>query len=309
LSNFSFSRDSCFYPNNREQSIDAPVTGKFQMPELPEVETIIRTLRPTLLNRKIDAARIIRQDIIHPRNTDLAQNLTNRKIAVLERRGKKIIFTLDNSAKFYIHLGMSGRLTLTPPQTPIPTHTHLILDIASNELRFTDPRRFGGIFWLGTNQSPDNDLGPEPLTIQPKELAKRLKRTSRAIKTALMDQKLIAGIGNIYADEALFTAGIHPKIPAKKLTPPQIATLTQSIKTVLNRAIHHRGSTLRDYRDSNNQPGNFQKIHQVYDRAGQPCLTCKTPITRIVLGGRSTHFCPKCQNKKRRPKSASEKSN
>jgi formamidopyrimidine-DNA glycosylase len=270
------------------------------MPELPEVETIIRTLRPSLLNRKIDAARIIRQDVIRPKNTNLARNLTGRTITAIDRRGKKIIFTLDDSAKFFIHLGMSGRLTLTPPQTAIPTHTHLILDIATSELRFTDPRRFGGIFWLGTDQSPDTDLGPEPLTIRSKELAERLKKTSRAIKTALMDQKLVAGLGNIYADEALFTAGIHPKIPAKRLTPPQIANLTQSIKTVLNRAIHHRGSTLRDYRDSNNQPGNFQKIHQVYDRAGKPCLTCKTPITRIVLGGRSTHFCPKCQARKTR---------
>lgn len=299
MSNFSFSRDSCFYPNNREQSIDAPVTGKFQMPELPEVETIIRTLRPSLLDRKIERVRIHRQDVIHPKNTDLTSHLTNRAITALERRGKKIIFNLDDNAKFYIHLGMSGRLTLAAAQTPTPPHTHLILDIASSELRFTDPRRFGGIFWLGTNQSPDADLGPEPLTIQPKELAQRLKKTSRAIKTALMDQKLIAGLGNIYADEALFTAGIHPQIPAKKLNPPQIASLTQSIKTVLNRAIHHRGSTLRDYRDSNNQPGNFQKNHQVYDRAGKPCATCKTPIIRIVLGGRSTHFCPKCQARKR----------
>src|ERR1700722_5170255 len=153
------------------------------MPELPEVETIVRTLRPTLLGRRIEAVRILRQDIITPQKIDLPSKLTGREITGIHRRGKKIIFKLDDSAQFYIPLGMSGRLTLNPPKSAIAPHTHMTMQIAASELRFTDPRRFGGIFWLGTDQSPDADLGPEPLTIQPKELAERLKKTSRAIKT------------------------------------------------------------------------------------------------------------------------------
>jgi formamidopyrimidine-DNA glycosylase len=302
-------RDSCFYPNNREQSIDTAGEAKFQMPELPEVETIVRTLRPSLLGRRIDALRIIRQDIIRPKNIDLNSKLTGRAILAIGRRGKKIIFNLDDDARFYVHLGMSGRLTLDRPQAVIPPHTHLILHIAGGELRFTDPRRFGGVFWLGTHASPDTDLGPEPLELRASQLAARLTRTRRAIKTALLDQKILAGLGNIYADESLFAAGIHPQIPASKLSSTQIARLNRSIKTVLNRAIHHRGSTLRDYRDPNGQPGDFQKIHRVYDRAGKPCVVCGAPIFRIVLGGRSTHFCPKCQNKKRRRQGASVKPN
>ncbi|MGD0462023.1 MAG: bifunctional DNA-formamidopyrimidine glycosylase/DNA-(apurinic or apyrimidinic site) lyase [Tepidisphaeraceae bacterium] len=269
------------------------------MPELPEVETIVRSLRPNLLGRRIDALRIIRQDIIRPKNIDLASKLTGRAIVAILRRGKKIVFNLDDAARFYIHLGMSGRLTLARPQTVMPPHTHMILRFAGKELRFTDPRRFGGVFWLGTHASPDADLGPEPLKLRPSQLAARLANTRRAIKTALLDQKTLAGLGNIYADESLFAAGIHPQVPANELSSIEIARLNRSIKTVLNRAIHHRGSTLRDYRDANGQPGDFQKIHRVYDRAGKPCVVCGVTIQRLVLGGRSTHFCPKCQPPKR----------
>jgi formamidopyrimidine-DNA glycosylase len=267
------------------------------MPELPEVETVVRTLRPLALNRSIDAVRILRPDIIQPGKIDLAAKILRRTITGLDRRGKKIVFQLDDANRFYIHLGMSGRLTHESPQAPMMPHTHLILQIAAGEIRFVDPRRFGGVFWLGTDQSPDDGLGPEPFNLQSKQLTQILSKTSRAIKTSLLDQKLIAGIGNIYADEALFTAGIHPQTIARKLSSSQITRLNRAIKTVLNRAIRHKGSTLRDYRDANGNPGSFQKIHRVYDRTQQPCLVCKTKITRIVLGGRSTHFCPKCQQK------------
>jgi formamidopyrimidine-DNA glycosylase len=131
-------------------------------------------------------------------------------------------------------------------------------------------------------------------------LAIRLKQTKRVVKTALLDQSLIAGLGNIYADEALFAAGIHPRTPSHRLSSAQIAALSREIKQVLRRALRHRGSTLRDYRDANGRPGNFQKLHRVYDRAGQPCQNCRTPIVRIVLGARSTHFCPKCQARSKR---------
>ncbi|HEX4053730.1 MAG TPA: bifunctional DNA-formamidopyrimidine glycosylase/DNA-(apurinic or apyrimidinic site) lyase [Tepidisphaeraceae bacterium] len=271
------------------------------MPELPEVETIVRTLRPSLLGRQFDALRVIRKDIVRPLGADLGSKALHRTIVRLLRRGKKIVFEFDDAARFYIHLGMSGRLTLDRPDAAIRPHTHMILQFGQQELRFVDPRRFGGVFWLGTDQPADSDLGPEPLKMSARQLAARLAKTRRAIKTALLDQKLLAGLGNIYADESLFAAGIDPRTAADKLSRAEISRLNRSIKAVLNRAIRHRGSTLRDYRDANGLPGDFQKIHRVYDRAGKPCLVCRTPIERIVLGGRSTHFCPKCQRNKKAP--------
>jgi formamidopyrimidine-DNA glycosylase len=265
------------------------------MPELPEVETIVRSLRPRIVKRRIDAVRILRADIVQPPDIALDSKILRRTIVHLHRRGKKIVFELEDAARFYIHLGMTGRLTIDRPDAPVQPHTHLILQIGQAELRFVDPRRFGGVFWLGTDGRPDAGLGPEPLKITAKQLARRLSKTRRTIKTALLDQKMLAGLGNIYADESLFTAGIDPRIPANQLSKPQISRLNRSIKSILNRAIRHRGSTLRDYRDADGRPGDFQKIHRVYDRQGKPCTLCRTPIVRIVLGGRSTHFCPKCQ--------------
>lgn len=264
------------------------------MPELPEVETIVRSLRPRIIGRTIDLVRLSRRDILQPADIDLTEKILHRRIVQLDRRGKRILFKLDDAARFYIHLGMSGRLTVEPPAGPVRPHTHLVLSTTAGEIRFVDPRRFGGVFWLGAEGSIDSGLGPEPLKLRAKQLAIRLGKTQRSIKTALLDQKLVAGLGNIYADEALFMAGIDPRIPANELSSSQITRLSRGIKAVLNRAIRHRGSTLRDYRDADGQPGNFQKVHRVYDREGKPCTVCGTPIVRIVLGGRSTHFCPKC---------------
>jgi formamidopyrimidine-DNA glycosylase len=138
-------------------------------------------------------------------------------------------------------------------------------------------------------------MGPEPLLIRPAQLAHRLSRTTRAIKNVLLDQTVLAGVGNIYADEALFLAGIHPLSPSHQLSVEQVRRLNRSVKLTLRRALRHRGSTLRDYVDGDGNAGGFQKLHSVYDRTGKPCRACRTPIERIVLGGRSTHFCPKCQ--------------
>ena len=276
------------------------------MPELPEVETIVRSLRPSLLSRRIDRAQVNRTDIIDPPGIDFAALAKGRTIRNLSRRAKRIVFELDDATRFYIHLGMSGHLSLESPKSPLQTHTHLILDIAGKELRFVDPRRFGGVFWLGKDKSIEEGLGPEPLEMEPHDLAPRLRKVRRAIKTALLDQKLIAGIGNIYADEALFTAQIHPRRLASRLSSDQVTRLSIAIKTVLTRAIEHKGSTVRNYRDANGQPGEFQKVHQVYDRTAKPCLVCGNPISRIVLGGRSTHFCRTCQANP--PKSARKSS-
>jgi len=278
------------------------------MPELPEVQTVVNTLAGRILGRRIATVRLLCDDIVDPPGCDLVGRLQNRIIRAVTRRGKRIVFSLHDGNRFYIHLGMSGRLTLEPADSPILKHTHLILKLVTDathgqsddglHLRFRDPRRFGGVWWIGSEADGngcDDRIGPEPLTLHPAQLAKRLARTRRAIKSALLDQTLIAGLGNIYADESLFAARLHPLTPASSLDDQQIARLNRAIKTTLRRAIRHRGSSLRDYVDADGLAGGFQNLHRVYDRAGQPCPACRTPIARIVISGRSTCFCPKCQ--------------
>jgi formamidopyrimidine-DNA glycosylase len=265
------------------------------MPELPEVHTVVQTLAPRVVGRMVLRVVHARADMITPTGFDLAAALTGRKVTDLLRRGKRIVFHLDDANAFFIHLGMTGRLSVAPATAPLEIHTHLILDLSENQqLRFRDPRRLGEIRWLGCTLG-DDSMGPEPLAMRTSHLAARLARTGRAIKNALMDQSVVAGLGNIYVDESLFAAGIHPLTPADTLSKEQIAALSRSIKKVLRRAIRHRGSTLRDYVDADGVAGGFQRLHRVYDRKGKPCPACKTPIDRLVLGGRSTHFCPRCQ--------------
>jgi formamidopyrimidine-DNA glycosylase len=264
------------------------------MPELPEVQTVVTTLRPKVLGRPIVGVVSIRQDIVTPPGLDVAARLCGRSVRSVDRRGKRIVFTLDDDNRFYIHLGMTGQLSVAAPSSPPPAHTHLELDLGGERLRFRDPRRFGGFWWLG-GESPDLGMGPEPLGLRPAELLRRLSRTTRAIKNALLDQRVVAGLGNIYVDEALHAAGIHPLTPADRLTAQEVGRLSRAIKSTLRRAIRHRGSTLRDYLDADGEAGGFQRLHRVYDREARPCARCGTRITRIVLGGRSTHFCPGCQ--------------
>lgn len=316
-------KDVSGQPNTTPWNTRKPQTvypSKSCMPELPEVQTIINTLAPRVAGARILQVAHLRADMVHPPACALAARLTGHIIKSIHRRAKRIIFTLADGSRFYIHLGMTGRLTLEPPDAPIQKHTHFILEIgcriasatakrdAQNSdtrlhLRLRDVRRFGGIFWLGTKPT-DTNLGPEPLTLRTSQLTPRLARTTRAIKNALLDQKLIAGLGNIYVDESLHAAQIHPLTPANRLTPAQIARLTRSIKQVLKQALRHRGSTLRDYVDAEGGKGAFQKLHRAYDREGLPCPRCKTLIKRIVLGGRSTCFCPRCQPRRARTQSA-----
>jgi formamidopyrimidine-DNA glycosylase len=268
------------------------------MPELPEVQTVVSSLGPRVTGAKVVAVQLNRTDIVTPMGIDLALLLVGRTITGVERRAKRIVFTVDGCDRFYIHLGMSGQLTLEVPGAEVRTHTHLTMTLNASgktiELRFRDPRRFGGIFWLGC-ESADGGLGPEPLTLRPGTLAKALARTRRPIKAALLDQQVIAGLGNIYADECLFLARVHPLTLANALSVEDIGRLNRAIKLVLRRAIAARGSTLRDYVDADNAPGEYRSKHQVYGREGEPCCTCKTTIERIVLTGRSTCFCPNCQ--------------
>ncbi len=268
------------------------------MPELPEVETVVRTLRPRLVGQILQKINLGRSDILTPSDCDLPASLEGQRVRSIERRGKKIIIRVGIDAALGVHLGMTGRLTVESEDAPKLPHTHLSIDLAKQQqLRFRDPRRFGGLwYWKGKGWAEEN-MGPEPLGLRTTTLAKALGRTRRVIKTALLDQSIVAGVGNIYADEALFRARIHPETPANELSTSQVTALNKAIKQVLTRAINHRGSTLRDYVDAEGSAGGFQKLHQVYARANEPCVRCKTALQRLVLGGRSTHFCPKCQHR------------
>ena len=269
------------------------------MPELPEVQTVVTTLSPRLVGGTFRRVVHLRADIVRPCGFDLATALTRRTVSAITRRGKRIVIALDDGNAFYFHLGMTGQLTIAAPAAAVEPHTHFIADLTDQtQLRFRDPRRFGGIFWLGTDPSRDDRMGPEPLTMTPTQLAAKLSATTRAVKNALMDQCVVAGLGNIYVDESLFASGIHPLKRADRLEADEVARLNKAIKAVLKRAIRHRGSSLRDYVDADGAPGGFQNLHRVYAREGKPCATCRTPIKRVVLGGRSTHWCPTCQRRR-----------
>ena len=265
------------------------------VPELPEVQTVVNTLRPHVAGRRICAMALARADFARPIGFDWPTAVAGSTVLDISRRAKRIVFDLDRDRRFFAHLGMTGRITVGPRARPPAPHTHATLLVEGEvELHFTDPRRFGGLRWLGTEPA-DDAIGPEPLSLRPAVLARRLAATRRAVKTALLDQRLIAGLGNIYVDEALHAAGIHPLAACCELTADEVGRLNRAIKATLRRALRHRGSTLRDYRDADGVAGGFQKLHRVYDRAGQPCHRCATALNRIVLGGRSTHFCPRCQ--------------
>lgn len=268
------------------------------MPELPEVQTVVNTLVPVAVGATISAIAIRKPVYIEPANIDLAAHLVGRQIASIHRRAKRILVSLDGGDRLLMHLGMTGRITVEAPGTAPLRHTHFIISVSRNgssaELHMHDPRRFGGVTWLG-QASGEDGLGPEPLTITAKQLEAILAATDRPIKALLLDQARIAGLGNIYADESLFVAGIHPLTPASRVRGERAAALCRAIKQVLRRAIQHGGSTVRNYVDARGSKGSFQKLHNVYDRAGEPCRACGAAIQRIVLIGRSTCFCPRCQ--------------
>lgn len=288
------------------------------MPELPEVQAVVASLRPCVPGCTVRRVEQARRDIASLdafRRTphaglDLAPLLQGRTLVDVARRGKRIVFSLDDGAAFYVHLGMTGRLLLGegPAAAEPPPHTHLTLELrpagASTRLlrlSFTDPRRFGRIVFLAPGVPADADLGPEPFDLDAASFQARLRRTRRPLKSALLDQSLLAGLGNIYADESLHAAGLHPRRRTHTLRPAEADTLLRAIQTVLTAAIAAGGSTLRDYRDANGRAGTFVHQHRVYGRGGQPCVTCHTPIRTVSLAQRSTHFCPTCQPYRRRP--------
>ena len=270
------------------------------MPELPEVETIVRELRKELVLKRIAGVRVSRKDIIYGDPRPLSRLLPGRGIGAVRRRGKRIIFDLQPKGELIFHLGMSGRLTMCEASSRVERHTHVRLAFApgNRELRFRDPRRFGGVWCLFEGKRPVGrqlgELGPEPLAMTLRDF-RRLAQRRRQIKALLLDQEAIAGLGNIYCDESLHLAGVHPRTLASDLDPGQTGRLLRAIKSTLRKAIRYQGSTTMDYRRADGRAGSFQDHHRVYQRQGLPCRTCGTPIERLIVAGRSSFVCPNCQ--------------
>lgn len=271
------------------------------MPELPEVETVRRGLEPHLVGHLLLGARVREPRLRWPVPDDLNARVAGRRVERLIRRGKYLIMTLDRG-HLILHLGMSGSLRLSPDSTPAGKHDHLDLIVAGGWLlRYRDPRRFGAVLW---SDAPDQHpliarLGVEPLddAFDGDWLYAASRGTRAPVKAWLMDAHVVAGIGNIYANEALFHAGIHPLLPAGKLTRPRCRRLAGAIRDTLTRAIAAGGSSLRDFVDSHGQPGYFQQTYHVYGRAGENCRLCGHAIRSTRLGNRTTSFCPVCQKR------------
>ncbi|MBI4718498.1 MAG: bifunctional DNA-formamidopyrimidine glycosylase/DNA-(apurinic or apyrimidinic site) lyase [Planctomycetes bacterium] len=285
------------------------------MPELPEVETIVRQLDAALAGRTLGEVRLHRYDTVRCAPRPLGELLRRRRVERVVRRAKRIIIVLAPPGHLIVHLGMTGRFTLDDATDPAPKHTHLRIRIAGSvqELRFTDARRFGGVWWSDTFPEPQRrslpdaaqariwrtPVGPEPLSLTLAEFRIILRRR-RPVKTLLMDQAAIAGLGNIYCSESLHRAGIHPETPACLLDHDAAGRLLRAIKTTLRQAIRHQGSTVDDYRGADGREGSYQNHHRVYQRERTPCPTCGAAIRRIVMAGRSTFYCPACQPRRRR---------
>jgi formamidopyrimidine-DNA glycosylase len=229
--------------------------------------------------------------------------LTGRRVRALNRRGKWILVELDNAQFLVIHLGMTGRLTVVPTRQPPALHTHLVIDLdrGREQLRFEDIRRFGSASLFGDEAELEqflaDRLGPEPFELDLGTFHSSLAATNRCLKAVLLDQQVVAGVGNIYADEGLFEAQLHPTQRGCATTRPQARRLRRALVTVLNRAIDRRGSSIRNYVGGSGLRGEYQEEFRVYGRTGKPCPRCRTPIECIRLAGRSTHFCPRCQGR------------
>src|ERR1700733_5786367 len=268
------------------------------MPELPEVETIARGVDERLRGDRIETTWFSGKPEPFKSSPQLmAKELPGRRIEHVHRVGKHIVFDLEDGKatelQWIVHLGMTGRLLVADADTPVPPHTHGILHLASGrELRFVDARRFGRMELKTTRFA---GTGLEPLKISKDQFAALFRPRKTSIKAALLNQKLLQGVGNIYADESLFRAGIRPRRMASRLKRAELDRLHASVQSVLAEAISLGGSSVSDYVDANGKEGFFQLEHRVYMRTGQPCLVCRTPIRRTVVAGRGTHYCPLCQ--------------
>ncbi len=264
------------------------------MPELPEVETVTRSIAP-LVGHRIVAAEFRCVRILRGGNPDwMSARLQGRRIAGIKRYGKFILMLLEGGGYLVIHLGMTGRLLLAGQPGK---HTHAILTLDGGVLVYDDSRQFGCLEFSEDFPRRVARLGPEPLEIGFDEFAAAIRQRNSCVKALLLNQAFLRGIGNIYADEALFRAGIHPMARACRLRKDRVRDLYDAIGAVLTEAIAAGGSSISDYVDAAGRKGFFQFSHRVYQRTGEPCLTCRTPIRRILVVQRSSHFCPKCQKR------------
>lgn len=301
------------------------------MPELPEVETIARGLASRITGDTIESVWLgSKPEPLKSSAAEIVSTLESQRIAGVRRVGKHIVFDLEpvtgrvgrapspargrnrtcgsvkrkrkagegarptqqSAAQWIVHLGMTGRMVVCPPDSEIAKHTHLVAKLASGrELRFVDPRRFGRLSVARGFEAG----GSEPLEVQLEHFLDLFHGRKTPIKSALLNQKLLRGVGNIYADESLFRAGIRPRRQAALLTREDLRRLYPAVQEVLREAIALGGSSVSDYVDADGEKGFFQLQHRVYGREGEPCLVCKTPIKRVVIAGRSSHYCPKCQ--------------
>lgn len=267
------------------------------MPELPEVETTVRGLERVLKGRRITRVEARRADLRRSFPQDLGQRLTGAKVTALGRRAKYGLIHTDRDDTMVFHLGMSGSWRID--HATLEKHDHLLLETDEGKrLALNDPRRFGSVDLVPTGGLQDwpafKALGPEPFDLDARDLRKRLKGRTAAIKLLLGDQRMVAGLGNIYVCEALYRAGIHPRRAAGSVSLARLKRLTLAIEDVLNEAIAAGGSTLKDFISPDGELGYFSKDFAVYDREGKPCA-CGGTVKRIVQGGRSTFYCPKCQ--------------
>jgi formamidopyrimidine-DNA glycosylase len=296
------------------------------MPELPEVETIARGLASRVNGDVIDSVWLgSKPEPLKSPAAEIVATLESQRIAGVRRVGKHIVFDLEPArvgrapspakgrnksrgsqpkkkaagggtrptrAQWIVHLGMTGRMLVCPPGSEMAKHTHLVAKLASGrELRFVDPRRFGRLSVAHGFEAG----GSEPLEVQLDHFVTLFHGRKTPIKSALLNQKLLSGVGNIYADESLFRAGIRPRRRASSLTREDLRRLYPAVQEVLREAIALGGSSVSDYVDADGEEGFFQLQHRVYGREGEPCLVCKTPVKRVVIAGRSSHYCPKCQ--------------
>jgi len=283
------------------------------MPELPEVETIVRSLRKLIVGYVLTEAKVYKADMVKEGRRLLRRSVGEKIIGVF-RRGKYAVLKLSSGKHLLFHLGLTGRLICSKPEAPLERHTHLRLALsraacapsptrgldrpADREVRFSCLRRFGNVrLYASAKKAQEflSALGPDALKISSSDFKSLTSGSRQRIKALLLDQRKIAGLGNIYSDEALFRAGIHPKRPAASLSQERIKALHRTIRATLRQAIRHFGSSVSDYMRPDGSVGEFQYFHRVYGREGKPCGKCGTGIKRTKLSGRSTYFCPNCQ--------------
>jgi formamidopyrimidine-DNA glycosylase len=273
------------------------------MPELPEVETVARGLREVLPGRRVLSVRLGKTDFIDD-PAALEQDLPGGTFARIRRLGKYLLLDLEprktpaEETSLLIHLGMTGQISVCPPETPVELHTHVFLALDDGrELRYNDVRRFGRMALLahGAHERVLGGLGVEPLEVSEAEFRTRIQARKSRIKAVLLNQSVLRGIGNIYADESLWRAKIHPEKIGARLNADELRRLHRAVQHILREAIRLRGSSISDYVDLDGGRGEFQQKHRAYQHDGKKCYRCGTIIRRIIVAGRSTHFCPQCQ--------------